>query len=153
MNYAPEDLDAKTFCTSMVGGYRKSAVDETIQSIAADYREAEKEMAELKSKVSVLTETVEHYKTIEESMQHCLIIAQHTSDEMVRTAGQKSRDILSEADATSQKMINDAYQQVNKIKSSYDEIKAQIYSFRVKSEALIKSQLDVLNQLSGGHDE
>lgn len=153
MNYVSEDLERITFCTSLFGGYRKKPVDDAIQRILDDYREREKEITELKSKVSVMTETVEHYKTIEESMQHCLIIAQHTSDEMIKSANEKAKDIIFQADSTSQKLVNDAYQQANKIKFSYDDIKAKIYSFKVKSEALLKSQLDVLGQLSGDQSE
>jgi cell division initiation protein len=153
MNYVSEDLERIIFCTSLFGGYRKKPVDDAIQRILDDYREREKEITELKSKVSVMTETVEHYKTIEESMQHCLIIAQHTSDEMIKSANEKAKDIIFQADATSQKLVNDAYQQANKIKFSYDDIKAKIYSFKVKSEALLKSQLDVLGQLSGDQNE
>lgn len=148
MNYVPENLDGITFGTSLLGGYNKNVVLETIQKVAEDYREREKEILELQNKVVVLQETVAHYKTIEESMQHCLIIAQHTSDEMIKNANEKAKDILSQADMTSQKLVNDAYEQANKVKFSYDDMKAKIYTFKLKSEALLKAQLDVLNQLN-----
>ncbi len=147
MNYATEKLGSLKFCSSVFGGYNKNDVDKAIRNIISDYRETDKNMAELKNKVDVLTETVNHYKTIEESMQHCLIIAQHTSDEMIKNANEKAKDILSQADATSQKVVSDAYQQASKIKFSYDDMKAKIYTFKAKSEALLKSQLDVLKQM------
>lgn len=147
MNYTPEKLEKLRFSTSLFGGYNKNDVDEVIRKIASDCRERDQELLDLKSKADVLTETVNHYKTIEESMQHCLIIAQHTSDEMVKSANEKAKDILSQADVTSQKLVSDAYQQANKIRFSYDDIKAKIYTFKVKNEALLKSQLDVLKQM------
>ncbi len=153
MNYVSENLESMSFCTSLFNGYRKEAVDDFLRKILEDYREKEREISELKNRVTVMTETVEHYKTIEESMQHCLIIAQHTSDEMVKSAAEKAKDIISQADSTSQKLVNDAHQQANKIKFSYDDMKAKIYSFKVKSEALLKSQLDVLGQLSDEPNE
>ena len=153
MNYVPKNLDCITFHTSLFGGYNKNTVSETIRKIAEDYREKEKEILELQNKVAVLQETVDHYKTIEESMQHCLIIAQHTSDETIKNANEKAKDILSQADTTSQKLVNDAYEQANKIKISYDDMKSKIYTFKLKSEALLKSQLDILNQLDGDSKE
>lgn len=153
MNYVPENLDGITFGISLLGGYNKTAVLETIRKITDDYREREKEILELQNRVAVLQETVAHYKTIEESMQHCLIIAQHTSDEMIKNANEKAKDILSQADVTSQKLVDDAYEQANKIKFSYEDMKNKIYTFKLKSEALLKSQLAVLSQLSGSSNE
>lgn len=153
MNYVPENLDGITFGISLLGGYNKTAVLETIRKITDDYREREKEILELQNRVAVLQETVAHYKTIEESMQHCLIIAQHTSDEMIKNANEKAKDILSQADVTSQKLVDDAYEQANKIKFSYEDMKNKIYTFKLKSEALLKSQLAVLSQLNGSSNE
>lgn len=152
MNYTPDKLEKLSFRTSFFGGYHKNDVDRLIREIVSDYRENSKAILDLKSKVDVMTETVNHYKTIEESMQHCLIIAQHTSDEMVKSASEKAKDILSQADTASQKLVSDAYQQANKIKFSYDDVKAKIFSFRAKNEALLKSQLDVLKQMDGGSE-
>jgi cell division initiation protein len=156
MNYAPEELENTVFRSVVFGGYDKSSVDEAIRKIVSDYHEREKEALDLKSKVDLLTETVNHYKTIEESMQHCLIIAQHTSDEMISNANEKAKDILDQAGVASQKLVDDAYRQVNKIKFSYDDIQAKLYTFKVKNEALLKSQLDILGQISsrsGAADE
>lgn len=153
MNYVSENLDGITFGISLLGGYNKTAVLETIRKITEDYREREKEILELQNRVAVLQETVAHYKTIEESMQHCLIIAQHTSDEMIKNANEKAKDILSQADVTSQKLVDDAYEQANKIKFSYEDMKNKIYTFKLKSEALLKSQLAVLSQLNGSSNE
>jgi cell division initiation protein len=153
MNYVSGDLDGITFGSSFFGGFNKASVLETMQKVAEDYREREKEIKELQNKVELLQETVAHYKTIEESMQHCLIIAQHTSDEMIKSANEKSKDILAQADATSQKIVQDAYEQANKVKLSYEDMKNKIYTFKVKSEALLKSQLDVLNQLAVNPNE
>ncbi|MCI1965232.1 MAG: DivIVA domain-containing protein [Oscillospiraceae bacterium] len=147
MFYVPEDLEGLTLHKSFLGGYRQREVDAVMRKITNDYREKERELEDLKSQVSVMKETVQHYKTIEESMQHCLIIAQHTSDEMIHNADSKAKEILAQADSTSQKVVEDAYRQANQVKLSYENIKAQISSFKLKSAALLKSQLDVLNQL------
>lgn len=149
VNYIPEDLENIKFCKAFIGGYNKNDVDEAVKKVAVDYREKDEKLIDLENQLAAMEEVVNHYKTIEESMQHCLILAQHTSDEMIKSANEKAKSILSDADATSQKIVGDAYQQANKIKFSYEDMKAKIYSFKVKNEALLKSQLDVLSQLSG----
>ncbi len=148
MNYTPDKLEKLGFRTSIFGGYNKGDVDGAVRDIVSDYRAKEREILDLEGRIDVMAETVNHYKTIEESMQHCLIIAQHTSDEMVKSADEKAKDILAQADATARKIVDDAHQQANRIKFSYDDMKSKIFSFRVKNEALLKSQLDVLKQMN-----
>lgn len=148
MNYNSMDIEKISFRKKAFGGYGKERVNEAMRKVAEDYRSAEKEEAELKDKIAVLTETVQHYKTIEESMQHCLIIAQHTSDEMIKSANGKADEIIAQADATSQKMISDAHEQANKLKFTYDDMKAKINTLKLKSEALMKSSLEIIGQLA-----
>lgn len=148
MNYSSSDMENIIFRKKTFGGYDKENVNETMRKVSEDYRSAEKEISELKDKIAVLAETVEHYKTIEESMQHCLIIAQHTSDEIVKSANDKADDIVAQADAKSQNIINNAKEEANKLKLTYDDMKSKIKTLKLKSEALMKSSLEIISQLA-----
>ncbi len=148
MNYAPEKLENLTFGKTILNGYNKSQVDSTLLKIIEDYNENIVEINELKDRICTLNEKVKRYKSIEEAMQHCFVLAQQTSDQMKMSAAEKAKAIIDEAETTSQKMISDANLEVNKIKFSYEDTKNKIYSFKVKSEALLQAQLDVLKQLS-----
>lgn len=153
MNFLSDDIRVLRFDGAVINGYNRKQVDTAIRQIEEDYREREETIEELKNKISMLRETVDHYKTIEESMQHCLMIAQHTGDEIVRSANEKAKDILDDADSTSHRLISEAYQQASKIKLSYDDLKAKVNTYRMRSEAILKSQLDVLYQFPDDLDE
>lgn len=153
MNYLSDDIRVLRFGGAVLYGYSRKQVDEALRRIEEDYREKEETIEDLKNKISILKETVDHYKTIEESMQHCLIIAQHTGDEIVRNANEKAKEILDDADSTSHRLISEAYQQANKIKLSFDDLKAKVSNYRLRSEAILKSQLDVLSQIPDESDE
>lgn len=153
MNFLSDDIRVLRFNGVVINGYNRKQVDEVIRQIEEDYREKEDTIEDLKNKISILKETVDHYKSIEESMQHCLIIAQHTGDEIVKSANEKAKDILDDADSTSHRLISEAYQQANKIKLSYDDLKAKVSTYRMRSEAILKSQLDVLQQLPDDSSE
>lgn len=140
MNYTPENLENTTIHKSILYGYNKSQVDDMLAKITADYKE-------LNDRLSVMDETVRHYKSIEEAMQHCFILAQHTSDEMKLIAAEKAKGIVQEAETTSQKMVSDASQEVNRIKFAYEEMKSKLFTLKTTSEALLNAQLDVLKQL------
>lgn len=148
MNYTPEKLEGLTLCKTILMGYNKSQVDNVLSKIIEDYNQNIVEINELKDRISVLNETIKRYKSIEEAMQHCFVLAQQTSDEMKMSAAEKAKAIIDEAEATSQKIVSDANLEVNKIKFSYEDTRNMIYSFKVKSAALLQAQLDVLQQLS-----
>ena len=148
MNYAPEKLETLTFCRTILNGYNKSQVDHALSKIIEDYNQNIDEINELKDHICALNEKVKRYQSIEEAMQNCFVLAQHTSDEMKMSAAEKAKNIIKEAEATSQQMVNDANVEVNKIKFAYEDTKNKIYSFKLKSQALLQAQLDVLKQMS-----
>ncbi|HVJ48133.1 DivIVA domain-containing protein [Desulfitobacterium sp.] len=150
MNYTPDDLESINFNKILIG-YSKNQVDEMLTKIISDYSDYNNitnEINELKSRISVLDEIVQHYKSIEESLQHSVIIAHHTSNTIKESACEKAKTIIEEAETTARKLVNDANQEVNKINFEYEGIKRKLYTFKTKSEALLYSQLEVLEQLS-----
>lgn len=148
MNFVPEKLEALTFCKTILNGYNKSQVDHALSKIIEDYNQNIDEINEMKERICTLNEKVNRYQSIEEAMQQCFILAQHTSDEMKMSAAEKAKNIVDEAEAASRKMVNDANLEVNKIKFTYEDTKNKIYSFKAKSQALLQAQLDVLSQIS-----
>lgn len=148
MNYVPEQLKVLTFRKTILNGYNKSQVDNILSKIIEDYNQNIDEINGLKSHICTLGEKVKRYESIEEAMQNCLILAQHASDEMKISAAEKAKKIIGEAEATSEEMVNNANLEINKIKFAYDDTKNKIYSFKLKSEALLQAQLDILKQMS-----
>lgn len=148
MYYTPGNLSNITFRNALVNGYSKSQVNDILAKIIEDYIQNINENNQLRSQIMALNETVQHYKTIEESLQHSIIIAQHTGDNIKKNACEKAQNIIDEAEIKVQKLISDANQEVAKIKFAYEEIKSKLYTFKTKTEALLLSQLELLKQLS-----
>lgn len=147
MYYTPDDLGTMAFKKAIVNGYSKSQVDDVLSKVSQDYISFVNENNELKNRIKVLDETVRHYKSIEESLQHSVIIAQNTSDTIKKNACEKAQLIIDDAELKAQRLIGDANQEVNRIKIAYEEIKSKVYTFKSKSEALIQSQMEILKQL------
>ena len=146
MNYTPNDLDNLKF-RKVVRGYSEDQVNEVLDSIIRDYEMYIKENIELKDRISVLNEGIQHYKNIEESLQNTLIVAQQTGEEIKKNAYEKAENIVKEAELKAQKIINDANQEVIKIRFEYEEMKKRLHLFKTKSETLLLSQLELLKQL------
>lgn len=146
MNYTPNDLDNIKFKKNL-RGYNEDQVNDVLDSVIQDYELYIKENIELKDRISVLNEGIQHYKNIEESLQNTLVVAQQTGEEIKKNAYDKADNIVKEAEIRSQKIINDANQEVIKIRFEYEEMKKRLHLFKTKSETLILSQLELLKQL------
>lgn len=147
MNYTPEELRCVCLKRSLFDGYSKKQVDNLLALVREDYARLYKENEETKSKVNTLNENIQHYRILEESLQHSILVAQHTSEQIKANACEKARIITEEAEANASKIIETANMELIKAKSKYEEIKAQIFTFKTKTEALLHAQLDVLKQL------
>jgi len=146
MNYTPNDLDNMKFKKSL-RGYDEDQVNEVLDNVIQDYELYIKENIELKDRISVLNEGIQHYKNIEESLQNTLVVAQQTGEEIKKNSYDKAENIIKDAELKAQKIINDANEQVIKIRFEYEEMRKRLHLFKTKSETLILSQLELLKQL------
>ncbi|MDF2986574.1 MAG: DivIVA family protein [Eubacterium sp.] len=152
MNYTPNDLDNIKFKKNFMG-YKEDQVNEVLDSIIQDYELYIKENIELKDRISVLNEGIQHYKNIEESLQNTLIVAQQTGEEIKKNSYAKAENIVKEAEIKAQKIINDANQEVIKIRFEYEEMRKRLHLFKTKSETLLLSQLELLKQVFNTDDD
>lgn len=146
MNYTPNDLDNIKFKKGL-RGYDEDQVNDVLDNVIQDYEMYIKENIELKDRISVLNEGIQHYKNIEESLQNTLVVAQQTGEEIKKNSYQKAENIVKEAELKAQKMINDANQEVIKIRFEYEEMKKRLHIYKTKSETLLLSQLELLKQM------
>ncbi|PYG89899.1 cell division initiation protein [Ruminiclostridium sufflavum DSM 19573] len=146
MNYTPNDLDNMKFKKNF-RGYDEDQVNGVLDNVIQDYELYIKENIELKDRISVLNEGIQHYKNIEESLQNTLIVAQQTGEEIKKNSYEKADNIIKEAEIRAQKIINDANQEVIKIRFEYEELRKRLHLYKTKSETLILSQLELSKQL------
>lgn len=151
MNYTPNDLQNITFKKTIMG-YSEDAVNEVLDKIIEDYTAYIRENIELKDRIAVLNEGIQHYKTMEESLQNTLIVAQQTSEDIKKNAYEKAENILKEAEIKAQKIINDANQEVIRIRFEYEELKKKMHIYKSKAETLLLSQLEILKTMGESED-
>ena len=106
--FTPQEIQEKTFVKAVFGGYDMQTVDEFLEPLAEDYITLYKENAVLKSKMKVLVEKLEEYRSQEQSMRKALLSAQRTADAMVAEAEKKCARMMNEAQSTVQVKSVDA---------------------------------------------
>ena len=95
----PQEVSEHAFAKASFGGYNMAMVDEFLDLLTEDYTALYKENAVLKSKMKVLVDKVEEYRSTEDAMRKALLTAQRMADEMVAEAEQKRNTMLQSVDA------------------------------------------------------
>lgn len=95
--FTPQQIEQISFNRSTFGGYNIDDVDNFLEPLTEDYITLYKENALLKSKMRVLVEKLEEYRSNEASMKDAIVNAQKTCDKMVKEAETKCTRMLNEA--------------------------------------------------------
>ena len=144
----PLDIENKRFSKQMMNGYSVEEVDDFLDDLTADYSKNYKEATELKAKVEELTQSLEHYKTIEETLQSTLVMAQKTAEDVKKVAQQQADQIINDAKGTAQKQANDLDNEIIAKKKELEDVKKQFDIYKAKMESLLISQLELLKDVN-----
>lgn len=148
-------------------GYKAVEVDEFLEDLAKDYEKIYKENNELREKVSALTENLDHYRTIEESLKRALVLAEETSKETIENATQKAQTMEAEASRNAKELVAQAQAEADKIVTSAKDdfreeeekheemisnyqkllhkLESDYQSYKARMKQFINGQLDILN--------
>ena len=102
----PQEVSERAFTKASFGGYNMAQVDEFLDVLTADYSSLYSENAVLKSKMKVLVDKVEEYRSTEEAMRKALMTAQRMAEELIREAEQKKAAILQDAEQEAHRMLD-----------------------------------------------
>lgn len=92
-----------------------------------------------------MNERIEHFNSIEDSLNKSLIVAQETAEELKQNAQKEAKLIIKEAEKNADRIINEALEESRKIQIASEEVRKQAKVFRTRLKMLIEAQLDMLN--------
>ena len=140
----PLDIENKKFAKQMMNGYSVVEVDEFLDQVTAEYEKLYKENNELNSKIEELNAKMEHYRSIEGTLQNTLVMAQSTAEEIKTMAKQQADQIVKDAQNTAKSSVDEVASKVMLKQKELDDIKKQMDIYKAKMEALLISQLELL---------
>lgn len=94
----PQEAEAHVFPKASFGGYNMTQVDTFVESLVGDYRTLYQENNSLKSKMKVLVDKVEEYRSTEDAMRRALHSAQKMAEEMIREGEAKRQAAIDSAE-------------------------------------------------------
>lgn len=144
----PLDIENKKFSKQMMNGYSVEEVDEFLDEVTVDFEKSFKQTTELKNRVEELERSLIHYKTIEDTLQNTLVMAQSTAEEVKDVARQQAEQIIKEAEGNARKSVDDLGQEILMKKKELEDIKKQFDVYKAKMESLLISQLELLKDIN-----
>ncbi|MEE1225187.1 MAG: DivIVA domain-containing protein [Clostridia bacterium] len=142
----PIDIQNKEF-EKKIKGYDCDEVDDFLDLVIQDYEKLCKENQALKDRIGILTDAVERYKNIEDTMQKTLEIAKQNADELRKNAELEAQMIVSKAklDATRlSKQIDDEHVKKHQEMLS---LKTEIESYRTRIQAVCSALMKTVEDI------
>lgn len=139
----PLDIENKRFSKTLKG-YNVDEVDDFLDQLTIDYEKLYKENAELKEQLELGKKDLEHYKNVERTLQNTLVMAQTTAEDIKTNAQERANQIIRDAQSEAKRATETITQEEYEIRKRTEELKRQFDVYKRKMEALLLSQLELL---------
>lgn len=144
-----QDIREKTFEKSKFGGYDMAEVDDFLEELADDLTSAQKETAVLKSKMKVLVDKIEEYRSNESALNQSILSAQKLAQQIETEAREKADSMIADAE----KQVNEKLGNITE-KTEYEEkrlaaAQAASAKFLDGIRAMCNAQLKNIENIAG----
>lgn len=144
MPLTPLDIHNKEFSRGF-RGYDEDEVNEFLDQVVKDYEMVLRDKRNLEEQVRQLQERIEHFNSIEDTLNKSLVIAQETAEELKQNAQKEAKLIIREAEKNADRIVNEALSKARKIAIEIEDLKKQSKVFRNRLRTLIEAQLDLID--------
>lgn len=144
----PLDIENKKFAKQMVNGYNVDEVDEFLDLLTLDYEKMYRENTESRKRIEDLNEELERYKTIENTLQSTLLMAQSTAEEVKNVARQQAEQIVNDAQMNAKNEVTELAHEIAMKKKELEDAEKEFDIYKAKMESLLISQLEILKEIN-----
>lgn len=143
-----QEIQAMSFEKAVFGGYDMKSVDEFVEQITETIATLQKENAALKSKMKVLVDKIEEYRSVEDGMRRALVSAQNIAQETLEKSKTEAEQLLTTARTEAETRIENYRIQIANESKRLEEAKAKNAEFVAQLSAVYEEQLKSLVALS-----
>ena len=140
----PVEMQGKTFKSGGLG-YDKKDVDAFFREVNKNYESIYRENMELKDKVSVLTQGIQYYKSIEKTIQKALVLAEKTAETTKEAAAKDAKRIEKEAKAKANILLADAKNELENVHNKTIALIQQYEKYKAQFKNLARAQMEMLD--------
>ena len=143
-----QDIREKGFERARMGGYDMASVDEFLEELADDVAATQKENAVLKSKMKVLVDKIEEYRSNEEALNAAILSAQKLAVQIESDARQRAAATIAEAEEKARETIGSISDRADAEEKRLADAKAAAAKFIEAAKALCHTQLGKLDKIA-----
>jgi cell division initiation protein len=146
MRLTPIQIRKQEFAKKM-RGFDPEEVAALLETVASDFEELLKENMELRTQKAVLTEELQNYKKMEDSLRSLVTQAERAAFESSESLRRTSKIVEHEAEVKAQQILNEATQEMVRAKAKLAEVKNLRETMVKTIRTILTAQLDMLNSL------
>ncbi|HTV72788.1 MAG TPA: DivIVA domain-containing protein [Candidatus Acidoferrales bacterium] len=139
------DIQHKTFKKAL-NGYDRTDVDRFLDEIIETLEDEAQLRASLEAEIADLRERVSHFKSMEESLQNTLLLAQRTADEVKASAHKEADLIRAEARMAVEKEIASFGDKANEARREYQRAYETTEKAKSELRSLLMTHLALLEK-------
>ena len=143
-----QDIRAKGFEKAVFGGYDAASVDQYLENVARTMDDMAREISTLKSKMKILANKVEEYRSTEEAMRLALVSAQQLAAQIEADAKEKAQAIIDDATSQSLEQLSGLKKQIAAEDAKLDAAKASYAVFMAEAREMCQRQLRFMDELT-----
>jgi cell division initiation protein len=145
------DIQHKTF-KKQLQGYDRSEVDAFLDELIETVEDEATARAALEAEIADLRERISHFKAMEESLQHTLVLAQRTADE-VKAAAHKEADLIKqEARMHAERQVADLGDRISELRREYQRALDTAAQAKSELRSLLMSHLSLIDRPPAPHE-
>lgn len=152
MSLTPLDIHNKEFSKNF-RGYDEDEVNEFLDQIIRDYEVLIRQNKEYEQRIEQLSEKMDHFVNIEESINKSIVIAQDTAEEVKNNAKKEATLIIKEAEKNADRIINDSLLKQRNVSYEIEEMKKSAKVFHTRFRALVQAQLELIDDQDWNEEE
>ena len=145
-----QDIREKTFEKARLNGYDMAAVDDFLEELADDVTNSQKENAVLKSKMKVLVDKIEEYRSNEEALNMALLSAQKLAVQIENDARTRANAVLAEAEEKANARVGNITNEVKEQEQRLSAARLETANFLAQVEDLFGKELESIKNIING---
>ena len=144
--YDPDEVNE--FLDQVIKKVEKMVADiDTKNKLIIEKNEKIKFLQSKYDETNALKEKLAQYERMESTLNHAIIMAQKTSDQLKVSAHKECDIILDDAKKNASRIVNDALMKAEKIENDADVMKRNINVLKRRLKNIIESQLEIIDDI------
>jgi cell division initiation protein len=145
------DIQHKTF-KKQLQGYDRAEVDAFLDELIETIEDEATARAALEAEIADLRERISHFKAMEQSLQHTLVLAQRTADE-VKAAAHKEADLIKqEARMQAERQVADLGDRIAESRREYQRALDTTAQAKSELRSILLSHLSLIDRAPAQHE-